>query len=108
MLLVVATVLGGLNGILLAFGAAGANFKCDDPRKVNAGGLGCLGQLVTIVLLGVNLALFMGPLLLATAFHLPSVHGYLAGRVLGGGATLTCALLPLRLIEHRVEHLDEA
>ena len=36
-----------IGGILLAFGAIGANFTWDDPRKMNAGGMGCLGQIAT-------------------------------------------------------------
>ena len=42
-LLAVAMCLAGMNGILLAFGVLGANFKWEDPRKMSAGGLGLPG-----------------------------------------------------------------
>ncbi len=108
MLLAAALVLAGLNGILMAFGATGANFTWDDPRKMNAGGLGCLGQILTIGLLGIHLALFVGPLVLVAALLLPSVYGYAAGLILGAGAALASVLIPLALVEKRVDRLDEA
>ncbi len=107
MLVATALILAGLNGILMAFGATGANFRWDDPRKMNAGGLGCLGQVLTMVLLGFNLALFVGPLALVLALRLPALYGYVAGLILGAGAAAASALVPLALVEKRVEHLDE-
>jgi ABC-2 type transport system permease protein len=106
--LVIALCLAGLSGILMGFGAAGANFKWDDPRKMNAGGLGCLGQVVTAVFLPIGLGLFMAPLILATLFQLPQYYGYLGGVILGVGGNLIFAILPLRLVESRVQRLDEA
>ncbi len=108
MMLAVTFCLAGLDGILIGFGAAGANFKWDDPRRMNAGGLGCLGQVVTVLFLPISLGLFLAPLLVAPALRFPQVYGYLAGFVLGAGGNLVCAFVPLRLAEGRVQRMDEA
>lgn len=107
MLLVVTLCLAGLSGILMGFGAAGANFRWDDPRRMNAGGLGCLGQVVTMLFLPIGLGLFLAPVLTATAFQLPHYYGYLAGIVLGVIGNLLCAFVPLRLVERTVQRMDE-
>src|SRR5512139_2825015 len=52
----------GAAGVLLAFGALGANFNWDDPRKMNAGSMGCLGQVATMLYLPVAFAAFVLPL----------------------------------------------
>jgi len=106
-LLVVVLCLAGMAGIQLAFGAAGANFTWEDPRKMNAGNMGCLGMLLTALYLPTNLAVFFGPLFLAGLFGLPAGYGYLAGGILGSGVSLLCAILPPRLLEARVNRLGE-
>ncbi len=63
--------LAGMNGILLAFGVAGANFNWTDPRRMNAGAIGCLGQFLTALFLPVSFGLFIGPLLLVSVFSWP-------------------------------------
>ena len=108
MMFAVAWCLAGVNGILIGFGAAGANFKWDDPRRMNAGGLGCLGQIVTMIVLPITLSLFVAPLFLASALHFPQYSGYLAGLLLGVGGSLACTLLPLRLVESTVKRMDES
>ncbi len=108
MMILVALCLAGLTGILIAFGAAGANFKWDDPRRMNAGGLGCLGQVATMLFLPISVGLFLGPLFLASALQLPPSYGYLAGFVLGFVGNALCAYLPLRLMERTVQAMDEA
>jgi len=107
-LIAVAMSLAGMNGILLAFGTAGANFKWEDPRKMSAGSLGCLGQFLTMLSLPLVFGLFIGPLWLVSAFNWPQVYGYLAGVILGVGVTGTCTFLPPWLVRGKVEHLDEA
>ena len=92
---------------MTAFGAAGANFNWDDPRKMNAGSLGCLGQFVTMLILPLSMGLFIAPLGLVIAFQVPQVYGYLAGMVLGVGVNLLCAILPLKLVEKKLQHLGE-
>lgn len=103
----VALCLAGMAGIQLAFGAAGANFNWEDPRKMNAGNMGCLGMVLTAIYVPVNLGLFIGPLFLAALIHIPAVFATLAGGVLGSGMSLLCAILPPRLLEARVNRLGE-
>jgi len=105
--LAVALCLAGMTGIQVAFGAAGANFTWEDPRKMNAGNMGCLGMILTAFYVPINLGLFLGPLFLAAVFGVPGGFAYLAGAVLGGGLGLLCAILPPRLLESRVNSLGE-
>ncbi len=108
MVVVLTLCLASLCGVLTAFGTAGANFTWDDPRRMNAGGLGCLGQVVTVAMLPVGLSLFLFPLLVAPVLQLPQSYGYLAGLLLGIGGNLIGTLVPLRLVERIVQRLDEA
>jgi hypothetical protein len=107
-LLVVAMCLAGMNGILLSFGTAGANFAWEDPRKMNAGNMGCLGTILAGLFLPFSFGLFIGPLWVVSAIQIPLVYGYLAGLVLGISVSLICAWLPLKIAEGRVAKLDEA
>ena len=97
----------GMNGILLAFGVAGANFNWTDPRRMNAGVIGCLGQLVTVLFLPIAFGFFIGPLLLVTILNWPQIYGYLAGAIAGIAISAACALLPPWLVQKRVERLNE-
>ncbi|MGE5073206.1 MAG: putative ABC transporter permease subunit [Anaerolineae bacterium] len=108
MVCMLAFCLAGLNGLLIAFGVAGANFKWDDPRRMNAGVLGCIGQILTLVFLPLSLGLFIGPWIALTAMHFPSVYAYGVGAVLGIAINLLLAWLPPRLVKSRVQRLDEA
>jgi hypothetical protein len=106
-LLAIVMCLAGMNGILLGFGAAGANFTWEDPRRMNAGGMGCLGQFLAALFLPLAFGLFIGPLLLVQLADLPQPYGYLGGALLG---TLLCGLavwLPLWLAAKKVERLGE-
>jgi ABC-2 type transport system permease protein len=105
--LVVAVCLAGMTGIEVAFGAAGANFTWTDPRRMNAGNLGCLGMILTAIYIPINLGLFLVPIFLVAVFGIPEGFGYLAGLALGGGLGVLCAVLPPRLMEGRVERLGE-
>jgi ABC-2 type transport system permease protein len=107
-LVTVTLCLAGLAGILLSFGVLGANFTWDDPRKMNSGAIGCFGQILTMLYLPVAFGLFIGPLGLASLFHLPLLAGYLAGLVLGVSFTVGCAYVPLWLVQKKVASLDEA
>jgi hypothetical protein len=97
----------GTTGILLSFGVLGANFTWDDPRKINSGGMGCLGQIITMMYLPISFGAFILPLGLASFFGFSIVYGYLAGFFLGVTVTLTCAYIPLWLVRKRVERLAE-
>jgi hypothetical protein len=98
----------GTTGILLAFGVAGANFTWDDPRRMNSGGLGCLGQILTMLYLPISFGLFMIPLGLANALGFPIGYGYLFGLFIGVVTTALCAYVPLWLVRKKVEALGEA
>jgi ABC-2 type transport system permease protein len=106
-LAIVALSLAGINGILVGFGAAGANFNWDDPRKMNAGSMGCLGQILAMIYLPVSFIFFIGPLVVASAFQMAPLYGYLTGLIVGVAVNLTCAILPLMLVTKRVERLGE-
>jgi len=97
----------GTTGILLSFGVVGANLTWDDPRRMNSGGLGCLGQIITMLYLPIAFGLFIAPLGLATYFKLPIFYGYLFGLLIGVGITALCALVPLWLVRKKVEQLGE-
>jgi ABC-2 type transport system permease protein len=97
----------GTAGLLLAFGAVGANFNWEDPRKMNAGSMGCLGQIATMLYLPVAFGAFIVPLGVVSLFGLPLAYGYLAGLLLGMGITAFSAYMPLWLVRRRVEQLGE-
>jgi len=106
-LLATALCQAGMNGILLAFGVAGANFNWTDPRRMNAGAFGCLGQALTALFLPIFFGFFIVPLLLVTVLNLPQIYGYLAGAVAGIAVCGVGALLPPWLVRKRVERLNE-
>jgi len=95
-------------GIQLAFGVLGANLTWDDPRKINSGGMGCLGQILTMLYVPVSFGLFIAPLGLVSFLNLPLVYGYLAGLILGLSINGMCAWLPLKMVEGRIAKLGEA
>jgi len=97
----------GMAGILLSFGVAGANFTWDDPRRMNAGALGCLGQMVAMFYLPVSFALFIVPLGFASFFEFPVIYGYVFGLLIGSGTAAICAYVPLWLVRKKVEQLGE-
>jgi ABC-2 type transport system permease protein len=97
----------GTTGILLSFGVAGANFTWDDPRRMNSGSLGCLGQIITMLYLPISFGLFIVPLGLADFFGLPILYGYLFGLLIGVGVTALCTYVPLWMVRRKVEQLGE-
>ena len=97
----------GMNGILLAFGVVGANFNWTDPRRMNAGAIGCLGQFLTVLFLPISFGLFIGPVLLVSIFGWTQIYGYLIGGILGTAVTGLSAILPPWLVRNRVERLTE-
>jgi ABC-2 type transport system permease protein len=106
-LVAVALCLAGMGGILLGFGAAGANLNWEDPRKMNAGNLGCLGMFLTVLFVPIAFGLFIGPLLLTAFFEWSELAGYLVGLIAGGSVCLAGAVLPPWLAKNRVERLGE-
>jgi len=97
--------LAGMAGILLSFGVAGANFNWEDPRRMNSGGMGCLGQILTIIYLPISFGLFVAPLGFAQLLGYHPIAGYLAGLILGSLFAAGFAIVPLWLVRKRVERL---
>jgi hypothetical protein len=74
---------------------------------MNAGGMGCLGQILTMLYIPVAFGLFILPLAITGFLRIPLGYGYLVGLVLGGTAALLCAYVPLWLVRRRVELLGQ-
>jgi hypothetical protein len=106
-LVVMSMCLAGMSGILIGFGAAGAQLTWEDPRKMNAGTMGCIGMILTALFVPFSFGLFVGPLLLAPLLGLPEYYGYVAGLVLGISISAFSAILPLWLARKKVEQLGE-
>jgi len=106
-LIAIIMCLAGSAGILLSFGVLGANFTWADPRRMNAGGMGCLGQIITMLYVPISFGLFILPIGLTGFFNIPILYGYLAGLILGSGVTVACAFIPLWLVRQKVERLNE-
>jgi len=106
-LIAIIMCLAGSTGILLAFGALGANFNWNDPRRMSAGGMGCLGQIITMFYMPIAFGLFILPIGLTGFFNIPVPYGYLAGLILGSSITTGCAFVPLWLVQKKVERLNE-
>jgi ABC-2 type transport system permease protein len=100
--------LAGMNGILLGFGVTGAKLDWDDPRKMNAGSMGCLGQIVAMGFLPLTFGLFIGPLFLVSVLQWPVVYGYLLGGIVGVAINLVAAILPPYLARKKVSSLGES
>jgi hypothetical protein len=107
-ILAMSMCLAGMNGILLGFGAAGAKLDWDDPRKLNAGAMGCLGQVITMVFLPLTFGLFIGPILLVSVFHWPLIYGYLIGGIVGIAVNVVGTILPPWLVQKKVQRLGES
>jgi hypothetical protein len=98
--------LAGMAGILLSFGVAGANFTWDDPRKMNSGAMGCLGQIIAMLYLPIGFGLFVAPLGFAKFLEFPLIYGYLIGLILGSAVAAGFAFVPLWLVRKRAEQLS--
>jgi ABC-2 type transport system permease protein len=107
-LLVTALCLAEMAGVMVAFGAVGANLTWDDPRKMASGPFGCLGVLATAILTVFAFLLFIAPSALVSFLGLPETYGYLSGLLLGGVFSVGCAFVPLLLVYKKVEQLGEA
>ncbi|MBI5933096.1 MAG: hypothetical protein HY867_05265 [Chloroflexi bacterium] len=100
--------LAGLTGLLLGFSAAGANLEWDDPRKMNAGTLGCFGQILSFGFLPLVFLFFIAPIGLASFFQLPEIVGYLVGLFIGGGFSAAFTVIPPWMARKKVERLGES
>jgi len=104
-LVVVALIIAGTAGVNLAFGVYGANFDWEDPRKMQGGGIGCVGSLASALLLAALLAVFFGPPIVFGVFMGSENLG--RGLLAGGLASAAAVFLPLRLVRDRIPRLDE-
>jgi ABC-2 type transport system permease protein len=107
-LAVVSLSISGSAGINVAFGVTGVNLTWEDPRRMNSGWSGCLGMLLSFLYMGISLAFFFGPPVLLSALGLPEIIGQAIGVVVGGAFSLTCAVLPLRLVAPRVARIGDS
>jgi hypothetical protein len=105
--LAMSACLAGINGVQLGFGAVGARLNWDDPRKMNAGTMGCIGQIVTMAFVPLSFGLFIGPLFLVSVFQWPILYGYLAGALVGIAVNGLAAILPPWLAQKKIERLGE-
>ena len=105
---VVALCIAGNAGLNLSFGILGANMNWEDPRQMQRGAIGCLGALLSLIYMGVSLALFFIPTIILALFKLPVPVGQLTGLLVGGTFSLACAALPLWLVRKRVPLLGES
>jgi ABC-2 type transport system permease protein len=106
-LLVVALILMGNVGTNLAFGVAWANFQWDDPRQMTRGSNGCVSMLVSVIYLPLAMVLFFGAPFVTDLLQAPHILGQAIGLLVGGGFTLLCTIVPLRLALARVPRLAE-
>jgi ABC-2 type transport system permease protein len=104
---VVAMCYVAITGVNLAYGVAGAVFDWEDPRRMVRGTSGCLSTFTSLAALGLCLAAFVVPVLLAALLGLPDAAGKLAGAVLGSVVCVATALVALHLVEGRVPRLAE-
>ena len=105
---VVALCIAGNAGLNLTFGILGANMNWEDPRHMQRGGISCLGALVSVIYMGISLALFFSPAIIMSLFKLPAPVGQLTGLLVGGIFSLACAAVPLWLVKKRVPLLGES
>jgi hypothetical protein len=103
----IALIIAGDCGINLAFGVAGARLDWQDPRHMQRFSTGCLSALATLAYMGLSVALFFGPALLAEILGIARSWGLLTGLILGGILALAAAILPLLWVKKRVLHLGE-
>lgn len=104
---VIALCIAGNAGLNLAFGITGANMNWEDPRQMQRTSSGCLSALATMIYLPATLLLFFGPPIALAALGLSQTLGQAIGLLLGGGASLGCAVAPLWLVRQRVSALGE-
>jgi ABC-2 type transport system permease protein len=103
----VALIVAGNAGIQLTFGITGANMEWSDPRQMQKGSAGCLSTIISLLFLPLSFALFFLPPLGAALLGLPEWIGQLAGLIIGGAFSLSCAFIPLKMVSARVLRLGE-
>jgi hypothetical protein len=75
---------------------------------MNAGNMGCLGQVIAMAFLPLSFGLFIGPLFLVSVLQWPVIYGYLMGGIVGVAVSVVAAVLPPWLAQKRVSGLGES
>lgn len=106
-LLAVVMIVAGNTGMYLAFGITDARLDWTDPRRMNAGGAGCLISLLGMAFQGLSMLLFLGPVLAVQLLRWPVLVGRLVGAIVGGGFCAGVAVLPPLLVRQRIPLIGE-
>jgi ABC-2 type transport system permease protein len=104
---VVSLSIAGTAGLNLAFGVVSVRLDWEDPRKMNAGGMGCVSMLVSGIFLVISLGFFFTPPILLPNFGIPEIAGQIIGLMLGGGLNILVAFLAPRLVMNRIPRIGE-
>lgn len=75
---------------------------------MNAGNMGCLGQVIAMAFLPLSFGLFIGPLFLVSVLQWPVIYGYLMGAIAGVAVCVVAAILPPSLAGKKVAGLGES
>jgi ABC-2 type transport system permease protein len=107
--LVVAMAVAGATGIGLGFGAAGANLEWDSPQRMKlSGGSGCLSFILLSAFIGLDMLLFLGPVIL-WPFLIGGTpwYAYAIGILLGCALALAAVIVPLVMVAPRLARIGE-
>ncbi len=99
--------MAGNTGLNLAFGIAGANLAWQDPRQMQRTSASCLGALATMIFIPIAIFLFFTPAVLFEVFGLPTIAGQATGLVMGGVLSLIVMIVPLLLVQKKIDQLGE-
>lgn len=106
-LLTVVMIMAGNTGMYLAFGITDARLDWTDPRRMSAGGAGCLVSLLGMAFQGLSMLLFLGPVLAAQLLRWPVLIGRLVGAIVGGAFCAGVAVLPPLFVRQRIPLIGE-
>ena len=74
---------------------------------MSGGAMGCLGQIVSMLYLPISFGLFVAPIGFASFLKFPVSYGYGIGLILGCAVTAGFTLVPLWLVQKKVEQLGQ-
>ncbi len=103
----IALIVAGNCGLNLSFGLAGARLDWEDPRQMQRFWSGCLGAIVTFIYLPISLVFFFGPSVILPIFGMNQNLGYAVGFLLGTIFSLMVTVIPLLIVQKRIESLGE-
>jgi ABC-2 type transport system permease protein len=103
----IALILAGLDGIILAMGVRAANLDWTDPRHMSDNITVTLGMIAGFLYLVVALLLFFAPLIGLPLLGIMQGSGQVIGLLAGGTFALACMILPLVAVKDRVGRIGE-